>query len=107
MNPAAMKHLREAAAALARRDLDTARNASLAAQAAAPELPDAPNLLGMAAFEAGDLAAAERAFRDAVRLNPRYASAWQNLGATLERAGRLGESADAAHRALGLARAVP
>lgn len=107
MNPAAIQHLRGAATALAARDFARARTEARAAQAIAPQLPDAANLLGLAEFESGDFAAAEAAFREAIRVNPRYANAWQNLAAMLERAGRAAESAEAAHQSLVLSRNVP
>lgn len=43
--------------------------------------------LAGAAFEAGDLAAAERDLRIAVRLEPRHYAAWTGLGAVLEASG--------------------
>ena len=52
-------------------------------------LEEAHNNLGIALAERGDVAQAEKRFRDAVRCNPQNADAFNNLGATLLRHGNL------------------
>ena len=51
-----------------------------------PDAPDVHNDLGTLLAQSGDLAGAEREFREAVRLKPDYAEARSNL----ERAEALG-----------------
>ena len=55
---------------------------------------------GMAAFDAGDMAGAERAFRDAIALDPKQARAQFGLGNVLVRLGRLSEAEQAFKAAL-------
>lgn len=50
----------------------------------APNAFRAQSNLGLALYEAGDLAAARHALARAVELNPRYAKTWSNLGLVLE-----------------------
>jgi tetratricopeptide (TPR) repeat protein len=55
-----------------------------AAVAAAPTNPAAQNNLGTVLMTRGDLAGAEGAFREAIRLDPRFVQAHHNLGAVLK-----------------------
>ena len=57
---------------------------------------------GVAAYEDGELGAAEAAFEAAVRANPRYAKAWKWLGRVRYEAGRFKAAAQAYGRALEL-----
>ncbi len=79
---------------------------------AAPESPpaveqpadDAPDWLARAsaAYEAGDLPAAEDAYRQATQADPSSAAAWQGLGVALRKLERYDESLAASHEALRL-----
>jgi predicted O-linked N-acetylglucosamine transferase (SPINDLY family) len=53
-----------------------------------PDSSHLHTLAGAASLALGDAAAAERAFRRAVEIDPRYADAHNNLGVALERQGR-------------------
>ena len=55
---------------------------------AAPGLRACPQQPGPDLHAAGDLAAAGASFTEAIRLNPRYATAHNNLGAVLQAQGR-------------------
>ncbi|MFC1474814.1 tetratricopeptide repeat protein [bacterium] len=55
---------------------------------------------GVSAFEEGDVAGAERIFQAAVRINPKYAGAWLNLGAAARERGKHEKALDAFHRVL-------
>jgi tetratricopeptide (TPR) repeat protein len=58
--------------------------------------------LGNAEYKAGDLAAAEAAFREATRRYPQAADAWNNLAQTLLELGRRQDALEAAERAVNL-----
>ncbi len=58
--------------------------------------------LGNAEYRAGDLGAAEVAFREATRRHPQAADAWNNLAQTLFELGRRQDALDAAQRAVSL-----
>lgn len=66
--------------------LDRIVDADAVLAKAAPT-PDAHRLRGDAAKKKGDLPAAIAAYRQAVRIKPDYADAWNNLGNTLREAG--------------------
>jgi Flp pilus assembly protein TadD len=69
-----------------------------AAVAAAPTNPAAHNGLGVVLHDRGDLAGAEAAYREVLRLDPKYAPAHSNLGTVLHNRGDLA-GAEAAYRA--------
>ncbi len=70
-------------------DLPAAKAAADAALAERPGDPALHNLAGAVAAQRGDFAAAERHFTEAIRLAPRAAPPYENLGRLyLERAGR-------------------
>ncbi len=86
------------AAALARaaffsggRDLERAREVAARAVAAAPELGEAHLSLGLALFHLGEMPAAARALRVAVRKNPGLAEAHVALGRLLVEVGAFSE----------------
>jgi tetratricopeptide (TPR) repeat protein len=58
--------------------------------------------LGNAAYAAGDLAAAEQAFREATQRHPRSAPAFNNLAVVLSEQGRTAQARQAAESALAL-----
>jgi tetratricopeptide (TPR) repeat protein len=58
--------------------------------------------LGNAEYKAGDLAAAEAAFREATRRHPQAADAWNNLAQTLLELGRRQDALEAAERAVNI-----
>lgn len=64
-------------------DADRARQALSRALALDAEMPDAHNLLGMAAASKGEAALAEECFRNAIRSQPDLAEARHNLGELL------------------------
>jgi Flp pilus assembly protein TadD len=65
---------------------------------------DAPQALAEAdaRYKAGDLAGAERGYRDALRLDPGLAPAWLRLGAVCGQTGRHDEAASALREAVRL-----
>lgn len=91
-----------AVAALERVSASAARRAYAAALARWPENLVARIGLGNAAYALRDLQAAEDAYREAVRLHPEAADAWNNLAQTLLERGRRDEAAAAARRAVAL-----
>ncbi len=62
---------------------------------------------GAQAMRSGQTAAAEMAFRDAVRLAPGMAEAYVDLGLVLGREGKMGEAIATLHQALALDAAAP
>jgi tetratricopeptide (TPR) repeat protein len=67
-----------------------------------PSFAEGHARLAASAFEAGDLAGAERSLRTAVRLEPRHFAAWTGLGAVLEQVGDARGAAEAYREALWL-----
>ena len=107
LTPAAMQHLRAAAAALEAGDLPTAQLAARAALQVAPQSADAYVVMGLIEFQRGETELAHDIFRRATELNPRYANAWHNLAGALAALGREPEAVDAALQALSLLRQAP
>ena len=62
--------------------------------------PEALNALGNAFANAGKQQAAVEQYREALRLNPKYAKAYCNLGAALSTLGRLPEAIEQYRQAL-------
>ena len=87
--------------------LETAALAYASATQRWPQSLPALMGLGNARHALGDLAAAEQAFRRAVRFHPTAAAAHNNLAQTLADQGRYGEAEISARRALELAGAGP
>lgn len=56
--------------------------------------------LGNVYYDAGDLDAAEQAYRRVIELNPNHVNAHHNLGVLLKRTGRLGEAVQVRRRGL-------
>ena len=56
--------------------------------------------LGNSSYALDDLAAAEAAFREAVKIHPQSGAAWNNLAHVLLKQGQRAEALDAAHRAV-------
>jgi TolB-like protein/DNA-binding winged helix-turn-helix (wHTH) protein/Tfp pilus assembly protein PilF len=82
---------------------ETARAAAERAVRAEPRLAEAQTALGRVSFWLDwDWPAAERAFRQAIVLDPAYASAHLMLGHVLSQSGRHSEAADALRRARAL-----
>ena len=73
----------------------------------ASENPDVANALGIARAGAGQTAAAIQAFERALRIDPRNAIAWQNIGITLVHARDLQGALRAFDRAFGLNERLP
>lgn len=107
LGPAAMQHLRAAAAALEANDLPNAQLAARAALQLAPQSADAYVVMGLIEFRRGETELARDIFRRATELNPRYGNAWHNLAGAHEALGEHAEAVEAAFRALELARVVP
>ncbi len=61
---------------------------------AAPKDPDLLSDLGYCHYNHGEFAKAEKAFREALTINPKHARAWINLGMTLGLQGRNQECLD-------------
>jgi tetratricopeptide (TPR) repeat protein len=96
--PGARARLGEARSARARAlagksDFDGALAEMRAALDDRPDSPEGHNNLGMILLARGDLAQAEGAFREAIRLRPRFAVALVNLAETLRRSGRTADAA--------------
>jgi len=89
-------------AALERVSASAARRAYAAALATWPGNLVAHIGLGNAAYALRDLQAAQDAYREAIRLHPEAADAWNNLAQTLLELGRRDEAAAAARRAVAL-----
>jgi cytochrome c-type biogenesis protein CcmH/NrfG len=79
---------------------DEALQAFVRANRAAPGQPPLLYWLGVLFKERGDFAQAERAFGEAVRLNPQYGEAWCHLGETLYLVERIGDASAAYDRAI-------
>ncbi len=107
LGPAAMQHLRAAAAAFEARDFATAQLAARSALALAPTSADAYNLMGLIEFERGETALARDIFAETVRLAPRYANAWHNLAGAHAALGDEAAAVDAAATALELMPRAP
>ncbi|HET9483902.1 MAG TPA: putative 2OG-Fe(II) oxygenase [Xanthomonadales bacterium] len=107
LGPAAMQHLRAAAAAFEARDFATAQLAARSALQLAPQSADAYNLMGLIEFQRGEHELARDIFRRTVELNPRYANAWHNLSGVLAELGDEAAAVDAAATALELSRHAP
>lgn len=67
-----------------------------------PDLAEAQNQIGYMEVRAGDLAEAERHFREAVKASPSYVIAWVNLAATLASEAKWQAAQQSATRALEL-----
>jgi Flp pilus assembly protein TadD len=65
----------------------------------APHEPEALRLFGVIAYQAGQFAMAD----EALRVEPRSAEAYSNLGLVLEALGKVTEAIDSYHQALTLA----
>lgn len=107
LGPAAMQHLRAAAAALEARDYATAQVAARSALQLSPQSADAYNVMGLIEFARGENELARDIFAQAVELNPRYANAWHNLAGAEAALGREPEAVDAAATSLELTRNPP
>lgn len=79
---------------------DAALQAFIRANRTAPGQPALLYWLGVLFKERGDFAQAERAFSDAVRLNPQYGEAWCHLGETLYLVERIDDARAAYDRAI-------
>jgi tetratricopeptide (TPR) repeat protein len=56
--------------------------------------------IGNSSYASGAMAAAEAAFREAVKIHPQSGAAWNNLAHVLLKQGQRAEALDAAHRAV-------
>jgi tetratricopeptide (TPR) repeat protein len=81
--------------ATARRDWTAAERAYRAQARVDPTRPEPPTDLGVVLQNAGRVKDSEDALREALRRDPRYARAWETMGALYWTAGRWTESADA------------
>jgi tetratricopeptide (TPR) repeat protein len=99
--PATLERLQQASGLLVQRRPADAAEMLRALKREQPGLLEARRLLGLALREMGDLAAAEREFRDALVVLARP-EIYEALAATLEAAGRRPEALEAYRKALGL-----
>lgn len=79
--------------------LDEAATWFAKAVRAAAHVPNYHNNLGETLRQLGDVGNAERALREALRIDDAYGPAWQNLGLVLNRTGRPQEAVTALRRA--------
>lgn len=95
--------LRQVLTAAQQGRLDVAEAAGRKALAAAPDHPDALQLMGLVLLERGDREEAEPLFRRSLAIRPRQPNVWNNLGNLLADRGALDDAAGCYRKAVALA----